>query len=99
MAARRNKRLCSLRNWSASLSTALLRNHSMRQHRPRIARAPTARFRECDEALDHFVEQRGLLQIEHMAGLWEESQAGRGQVLLQKQARLDAGVVFIAADD
>src|SRR6516165_12338363 len=34
-----------------------------------------------------------------MAGLREEGEPGSRKVLLQKQARLDAGVVFIAADD
>ncbi len=37
------------------------------RQRPRIAHAPAAGLNQCDEAFDHFVEQRRLFQIEHVA--------------------------------
>src|SRR5258708_39641689 len=64
-----------------------------------IAHRPAAGLDQRDKTLDHFVEQGRLLEIEHMAGLREERQPGGGQMPLQEQARLDAGVVFVAADD
>ena len=71
----------------------------MRRHRPRIAHRPAPGFHQRDEPLDHFVEQRRLLEIEHVAGLREEREPRRRQMLLQEQARLDAIVVLVAADD
>ena len=70
-----------------------------RHHRPRIAHRPPARLHQRDEPLDHFVEQRGLLEIEHVARLRKERQPRRRQMLLQEHAGLDAIVVLVAADD
>ena len=69
------------------------------QYRPRIARAPAVGLDQRDEALDHLIEQRRLFQIEHVARLGKEGQAGRREMLLQEQTRFDAGVVLVAADD
>ena len=67
--------------------------------RARVAHRPAPGFDQCDEALDHFVEQRRLLEIEHVAGLRKYCEAGCRQMLLQEQAGLDAIVVLVAADD
>jgi hypothetical protein len=66
-------------------------------NRPWIADAPAAGFNERDEGLDHFVEQCGLFEIGRVAGFREEGQPGGGQMVFQKQAGLDAGIVLVAA--
>src|SRR5262245_17658337 len=67
--------------------------------RARIAHGPAAGFDQRDEAFDHFVEQRRLLQIEDVTRFREEGKARGGQMLLQEQAGLDAIVVLVAAQD
>jgi hypothetical protein len=47
---------------------------------------PAAGFDERDEALDHFVEQCGLFEIEHVVGFREEGQTGGGQMAFQRIA-------------
>ena len=97
----RTRRRSTRASSDSRLDAALARNDGLdqRHHRPRIAHRPAAGLDQRDEALDHLVEQRRLLQIEHVAGLREERQARRRQMLLQEQARLDAIVVLVAAQD
>ena len=66
-------------------------------HRPRIPHRPSSGLDQRDEPLHHLVEQRGLFQIEHVAGFREERQSRGGQMLFQEQAGLDAIVVLVAA--
>src|SRR6516162_6353524 len=79
----------------ASRSLLRLRNRK----RPRIAHTPAAGFHQRDEAFDRLVEECGLFEIEHVAGLRKEGEASGRQMLFQEQARLDAGVVLVAAND
>jgi hypothetical protein len=72
---------------------------SPRHHRPRVAHGPTAGLHQRNEAFDHFVEQCRLFQIEHVARLRKHRKSGGRQVFLQKQARFDARIVLVAADD
>src|SRR5450432_4895453 len=68
-------------------------------HRSWIPCRPASGLGQGDEAFDHFVEQRGLLEIEHMARLRKYCKTGCRKMLLQEQAGLDAIVVLVAADD
>src|ERR1700761_9104692 len=54
----------------------------MRQHRPRIARTPAIGLDQRDEALDHFVKQRRLFQIENVARLGKQRQPRCGKMFL-----------------
>src|SRR5258708_34507224 len=71
----------------------------MNSYRPWVPGGTAAGFGQRDEAFDHFIEQGGLLEIEHVARFRKDRQSGRRQVLLQEQARLDAIIVLVAADD
>ena len=53
---------------------------------------PSGWLRQRDETLGGFVEQFRFFQTKHVARLGKEGQAGRREMLLQKQARFDAGV-------
>src|SRR5713226_3577517 len=67
--------------------------------RGRIARRPAIRFRQRQEALERFVEQRRLLEIEDVAGLRKHRQPGGRNVLFEEQARFDARVILVAHDN
>src|SRR5450756_1252503 len=47
----------------------------------------------------HHVEQLGLLEIARVSGLRHEYQAGGRHVALEHERRVEAGLVFVAADD
>src|SRR5438309_1696422 len=90
------------KTWMAGTSPAMttqLVTGLRSRHRPWVARGPAAGFGQRDEAFDRFIEQRGLLEIEHVARFRKDRQSGRRQVFLQEHAGLDAIVVLVAADD
>src|SRR5581483_4350934 len=68
-------------------------------HRARVARRPAAGLGLRQERRHRLVKQRRLLEIEHVAGLGEHREPRARHVLLEEQARLDAAVVLVAADD
>src|ERR1700675_827996 len=72
---------------------------TLTRHRSWISYRPASGLGQGDEAFDHFVEQRGLLEIEHMARFRKYRQTSRRKMFLQEQAGLDAIVVLVAADD
>src|SRR4051794_1458930 len=72
---------------------------ALRADRTLVPRPPPARIDLRQEIPEHLVEQRRLLDVHGVAALREDREAGRGDVLLEIDARLDAGVVFVAADD
>jgi len=55
-------------------------------------------FGECNEALDHFIEQCGLLEIEHVPAFRKYRRPAEEDAS-SEQAGLDAIVVLVAADD
>lgn len=71
----------------------------MRRQRSRIAYRPSSRFHQRDEPFHRFVEQGGLFEIEHVAGLRKHGEPRRRQMLLQEQACAHARIVLVAADD
>ncbi len=85
--------------WATHLRMTMPSSQQSRRHRARVTSRPSSGFDQRNEALDHFIEQCGLFEIEHMAGLRKKRQAGSGKVLLQEQAGLNTGVVLVAADD
>src|ERR1700752_4227521 len=64
-----------------------------------IALAPAPGIHCAEEIAERVVEQRGLLDVHRVAALRKDREAGRRDVLLQIDARLDAGVILVAADD
>src|SRR3954447_12876156 len=72
---------------------------ALRADRTLVPRPPPARIDLRQEIPEHLVEQRRLLDVHGVAALREDREAGRGDVLLEIDARLDAGVVLVAADD
>jgi hypothetical protein len=65
----------------------------------KIARLPPPCFRQHQETRQRLVELSGLLDIKDIADLGEHREAGRRDGPLQKQTRLDAGIVLVAGDD
>src|ERR1043165_3086849 len=76
--------------------TALL---LLRPHRARIALAPAPGIDERQKIPQRLVEQRRLLDVHRVAALRENREARGRDVFLEINARLDAGVVLVAADD
>ena len=77
--------------------TGALSLRRSRRHRTRVAYRPASRFDQRDEALDHFIEQRRLFEIKHVARLRKKRQDRCGKMSLQKETRLDTSVVLVAS--
>src|SRR4051812_21454047 len=70
-----------------------------RPHRPRISLPPSLAIDQRQKIPERLVEQRRLLDVHGVAALRKDREAGGRDVLLEIDARLDAGVVLVAADD
>src|SRR5947209_4518889 len=64
----------------------------LRPDRARIALAPASRIDSAEEIAERLVEQRGLLDVHGVAAFRKHREAGRGDVFLEIDARLDAGI-------
>src|SRR5450759_3630687 len=65
----------------------------------RVAHPVLPRLDLVEKLLAHHVEQLGLLEIARVSGLRHEYQTGRRHVALEHERCVEAGLVFVAADD
>src|SRR6476469_5020179 len=64
-----------------------------------VPRAPAPGIHLRQKIAERLVEQRRLLDVHRVAALRKDREPGGRDVLLEINARLDAGVVLVAADD